>query len=643
MPKSLSENRHRAASVAVASKDEDRLRPANERPDRERDLLVELSPDLLCIADKEGAFWRMHPHFQSVVGFNEEDLFEKPLLDFVHPEDRGKTSAVVESLFRGKSIVAFENRCHCRDGSYRWLSWTSSHSDSEQVRIYLVARDITDQKRDRELLQESQRVAKLGSWEYIVETRCLRWSDEAYRIHDLPPGTPMELNESLNFFPSSDRERIREAFVRSCEKGEPFDLEARFQPRKSDQIWVRTRGEAEKLGNRVIRVFGVIQDITERKSVQEAQQKLSQLQAVGQLAGGLAHDFNNYLASILLNISAIQMDAGLSAETRESLGETTRVVSAAQQLTRQLLTFSKGGKPLLQTLPLADVLKDAAEFTLRGSSVSCSWSLAPDLWTAEADQGQIQQVISNIVLNARQAMNHCGRLKISAGNETLPANSHLGLAAGNYVSIRLQDSGPGINPEIKMRIFEPYFTTKAEGSGLGLATAHSIISHHRGAIACESEPGEGATFTVYLPASDRPSPAPASPKPKAAMGTGLIMVMDDDENIRRSLATALRLLKHPTVVTARGEECIEEFKRLKTEGQPVQAIILDLTIPGGMGGLETLEQLLKLDPGVNTIASSGYSEGGALANYKEYGFKDILPKPFSIEQLREAIGRFPAG
>lgn len=640
MPNSLSENRHRAP--ILPREDDECHSLIDERKDRDRDLLVELSPDLLCIADKEGAFWRMHPHFQSVVGFNEEDLFEKPLLNFVHPEDRSKTSAVVESLFKGQSIVCFENRCHCKDGSYRWLSWTSSHSDPEQARIYLVARDITDQKRDRELLQESQRVAKLGSWEYLVENKCLRWSDETYRIHDVAPGTPVELEEALNFYLSPDRERIREAFVQACGHGEAFDLEARLQPRKSDQIWVRTRGVAEKLDHKIIRVFGVIQDITERKTVEEAQQKLSQLQAVGQLAGGLAHDFNNYLASILLNISSIQLDSNLSADTRESLGETSRVVAAAQQLTRQLLTFSKGGKPLIQTFHLADLLKDAAEFTLRGSSISSSWNLAPDLWTVEADQGQIQQVISNIVLNARQAMNHCGYLKISASNEKISANSCLGLAAGNYVAIRLKDSGPGINPDIKMRIFEPYFTTKPEGSGLGLASAYSIISHHRGAIACDSDPGEGSTFTVYLPASDRPEPAPASPKPKAATGTGLIIVMDDDENIRRSLSTALRLLKHPTVMASRGEECIEEFKKLKAEGRPVQAIILDLTIPGGMGGLETLEELLKIDPSVITIASSGYSEGGALANYKEYGFKDVLPKPFSIDQLRETIGRFPA-
>ncbi|MFH2123353.1 MAG: ATP-binding protein [Pseudomonadota bacterium] len=391
----------------------------------------------------------------------------------------------------------------------------------------------------------------------------------------------------------------------------------------------------------IIGVVIVFRDITHEQRMENELLKIKKLESIGVLAGGIAHDFNNILSAILGNIELTSRMIGTRNEKAASLlGEAKKAVLRAVSLTKQLLTFSKGGDPIKDTTSLPELIRDSADFVLRGSHVSCEYHFPQDLWMADIDSGQISQVIQNIIINAKYAMPQGGKVLISGANINDPAaEAPISLHDGNLVRITIKDTGSGIPPEIIDKIFDPYFTTREEGSGLGLAICHSIISKHEGSLTVHSEPGLGATFTIYLPANPGGSitgQQPQAPSPSAVRGAR-VMVLDDEEILRDIVKLQLEILGHEAVLVKDGEEAINRYQELQAAGTPADLVIMDLTIPAGMGGKEAATVLLAKDPDARLIVASGYSNDPVMANYRDYGFRAALSKPFDLDGLSKGI------
>ena len=392
-------------------------------------------------------------------------------------------------------------------------------------------------------------------------------------------------------------------------------------------------------GRKIIQ--GIFRDIRERVKLEEEIQKAQRLESAGVLAGGIAHDFNNLLTSILGNISLAKTFADPGSKINERLAETEKAVMRAKDLTRQLLTFAKGGSPITRTVDLTNTIVESAKFVLRGTKLKCDCDIAENLWTVDADMGQINQVIHNLVINAYQVMPDGGSCRLEANNIRIRENDPIPLPAGRYIKISVHDTGSGISPENLNRIFDPFFTTKKSGSGLGLATAYTIVKKHGGLLTVESEIGKGSTFHIFLPASDRSiaATADAEGQPELLRGEGRVLLMDDEEFLREMTTRLLQYLGYSVTTARDGRETLELYKKALESGERYAAVIMDLTIPGGMGGKETIQAIRRLDPGVRAIVSSGYANDPIMAEFKSYGFDAVLPKPYELEELAKVLHR----
>jgi len=390
--------------------------------------------------------------------------------------------------------------------------------------------------------------------------------------------------------------------------------------------------------SRVIGVVLVFRDITEEEKNEAELLKIRKLESVGVLAGGIAHDFNNILAAILGNINLSLMSTDPEDRRYLLLKRAEKAVMRAKDLTMQLLTFSKGGEPVKEITSIAEVIEDSSSFILRGSNIKCRYHIDSDIWPVEIDPGQISQVVQNIILNASQAMPEGGLIDISC--ENFLNQNMASVKAKNLVRISISDRGMGIPPDKLDRIFDPYFTTKEGGSGLGLAITHSIINKHGGHITVESREEYGTTFTVYLAAADQNK---VVERPESVVleisGGGRILVLEDDEMIREVAGEMLSLLGFEVLFALEGQEALEIYRQNFEDGSPFNLVIMDLTIPGGMGGKEAVKELLDLDPKAKVIVSSGYSNDPVVANYRDYGFVGAVKKPFRINELIVTLNR----
>jgi len=382
----------------------------------------------------------------------------------------------------------------------------------------------------------------------------------------------------------------------------------------------------------------VLRDVTERSRLESELERASKLESVGILAGGIAHDFNNILAVVMGNITLAQLDpATEGSPIARWLGEAERASLRARDLTQQLLTFAKGGDPVRMAVRLPEVVREAAEFALHGSTVRAEFQVAPDLRAADVDRSQIGQVVQNLVINAMQAMRNGGIIRIALRNTELAEGQQPPLAPGRYLELSIADTGSGISPEHLARIFEPYFTTKEQGSGLGLATVYSIIRKHQGLVSVESEQGKGTTFRLWLPAAKVAPPAAAAGRSASEPMKGRVLFMDDEDPIRTMVEVLLGRLGLTVKTVADGAEMVKEFVAAREAGQPYDVLMMDLTVPGAMGGREAMQELLKIDPNVRAIVSSGYSGDPILANFRSHGFCGIVPKPYRLADLASAV------
>lgn len=389
--------------------------------------------------------------------------------------------------------------------------------------------------------------------------------------------------------------------------------------------------------NEIQGIVGVNIDITEQKRIQEELLRAQRLDSLGLLAGGIAHDFNNILSGVFgfVDLARESLDPGDQA--RKHLEHAMDAYSLARGLTNQLLTFSRGGAPVKQIVSTEPILRNATQLALSGSNVSVRFEFVNDLHPIEADEGQISQVVNNIVINARQAMAGGGTVTVRAENRTLNRYEAAGLEPGEYVEITITDQGPGIPARFLEKIFDPFFSTKQQGSGLGLATSYSIVSRHNGHLMAGTNQGEGAVFTILLPAAVRTETISRTDETSRTPVQARILIMDDEPIVLQVGTQMLDALGCEVVTANDGAEAVKQYKRAKDMGRPFDAVILDITVPGGMDGIVAAAEILRADPALRAIASSGYADSPLFVDYRKHGFSGILAKPYCLQDIRNAL------
>lgn len=386
-------------------------------------------------------------------------------------------------------------------------------------------------------------------------------------------------------------------------------------------------------------VIVIVRDVSQRRQMEEDMVRIGKLESLGVLVGGIAHDFNNILTAVLGNISMIQARAEPGSPTQERLAMAEKAALRARDLVRQLLTFSRGGAPVRKAVSIADLVRRSAGLALGGSNVRCECLLPEDLWPAEADEEQVLQALAHVLMNADESMPGGGVIRIQAENFLVDDTLGLPVGPGRYVRVSVRDHGSGIAPEHLRRIFDPYFSTKKKARGLGLAITDSIVRRHDGHVSVESTPASGTAFHLYFPASQAPAEAPPSDRGAPVRGQRKrVLVMDDEEAIRDALGRMLMQLDYDVATTADGAAAVEIFRAARESGPSFDAVILDLTVPGGMGGKEAVRKLLEIDPEARGIVSSGYSDDPVMADFRAHGFRAVLPKPYRLLELKNVLG-----
>jgi PAS domain S-box-containing protein len=633
---------------------QEKIRASEKRYQR----VVETSPAGIFSLDEQGGILFANPTLEDMTGYRAEELSGMDYRSLIPPEERRDRFPGLKALCRqakdgdlggrDKDTPLLRAREFCwvrRDGRRIWVELRAATVMEEGRETVLVnAMDVTERKKAEQALRQSEQKYR----------SVINQSRDCIYLLDPEDKKVIEANPAMQELLGYSREEIMRLRARDFVLEESGgDIEKNIhRVLASGELFIEERTLLKKDGERVevelscnmityngkqlINVLG--RDLSERKKIEEERLKRQKLESVGVLAGGLAHDFNNLLTGIIGNISLAGQRAGANKDILEPLKKANDACCSAQGIAQQLLTFSKGGVPVKDTVSPAGLLRDSTTFSLRGSNVDCRFSLPENLWDIQADRTQISQVINNLVLNAQEAMPNGGSIHFRAENEILEPKSDSPLPGGRYVHIEIADQGTGISKDTVLKIFDPYFTTKETGNGLGLAMVYSIIKKHGGHISVDSAPGEGTTFHIHLPAADKTAPGKNMQKNGTVPADGQkILVMDDEEVVLDVAGEALKHLGYKAVTAGGGQEALEIYKQALQSAEPFDAVILDLTVRGGMGGEETLRRLREIDPDVRAVVSSGYSQDPIMAYYREHGFSGVLGKPYRIDKLAEVL------
>jgi PAS domain S-box-containing protein len=611
------------------------------------DELFDSAPVGYLTLDPDGLVLEANATLRADLGFEREATFSgEPFRNQVLFEDAGVFDQFLDELGHGGKRRSCELRLRRQDGSSFWalLQGIGSRAVDDHFACLISVMDITSWKSAEEAVREQRNLLKTIFRE-MPGLHSLKDSNFAYQYVNsafqqfLGKGENEILGQTdFDLLPQQKARKYRKEDLEVMESGKALVLHEDVSTPLFGEKWLQiSKIPVKDNKGRVAGIISSISDITQRKKMESELLKMQKLESVGVLAGGIAHDFNNLLTSILGNIELSKMYVGTESKAYNRLVQAENASLAAQSLTRQLLTFSRGGAPVTRMASVKELVRDSTEFTLRGSNVAIVFDLPEDLWLAEIDEGQIGQVIQNLVKNADQAMPEGGVLEIGVHNVRVTKKNRLPIKSGSYLEITVQDTGRGIPEKYQARIFDPYFTTKSQGSGLGLAVCYSIIKQHHGHIEVESRPDKGTLFRFYLPASPGKAPGKKKKDEEPYAGQGRILVMDDDETVQEIASEMLRHLGYEVDVTADGSEAIKSYVEARRLGKPYSAVLMDLTVRGGMGGREAARELLELDPETIVIAASGYATDPIMSDFRQYGFSGAVHKPFKLQALSSAF------
>ena len=647
--------------------------------------LIEASLDPMVTIDSGGKITDVNSATEGITGRTREELVGSDFADYFTESEKAREGC--RQVFLTGIVRDYPLEIRHKKGKIIPVLYNASvyKDDSGNViGVFAVARDITEGKRTEEELKErrhhleelvEERTAELATaneqlqqeiTEHKQAAEALRESEERLKtildsmqtgvvITDAEEHTIVDLNPAAIEMIGAPKEQIVghvcHKFMCPTEMGRCPVTDLGQTVDRSERVLINANGESVPILKTVILIIlngrkylvESFLDITEHKRMEEELLKVEKLESISVLAGGIAHDLNNLLTGVMGNISLARLYEE-SVKKDERLAEAEKASMRIRGLTHQLLTFSKGGAPILQTAAIGDLLESSATFTLRGSNVRCEFSISDDLCAVAIDEGQMNQVINNLIINARQAMHDGGTVKIHAENMTIIEGYDLPLEPGAYIKVSVEDEGIGIPEEHIQKISDPFFSTKQTGSGLGLANAYYIIEKHNGYITVESQLGVGTIFHIYLPASPEGILiVEAEEEKKPIIGEGRILMMDDEDIIRELASDMLTNLGYEVITAVNSAEAIKLYRGAMESGRPFDAVILDLTVPGGMGGKESIQKLMEIAPDVKAIISSGYSNDPILANFREYGFKGAVAKPYEIRELSEILHRVTTG
>jgi len=606
-----------------------------KKSEEEKSLILNGSPLLIVYQNTEHEIiWANRVAGESV-GKKPEDLVGKKCYEIWNQSDTPCGDCPIEKAIEKGELVSGE--MISPDGRVWFIKGNPVvNEEGNIIGVIATTMNITERKKAGEEFRETKEryqkiVENADEWIWILDKEGnFKYANRA-ALED--SGYEFEKWLGRGFQPivvEEDLPKVGKIFAETLGgKSQHYELRIKDKEGNIRTLQVNTAPLLEK--GEAVGTVSVGRDVTEEKEKERELIRMDKLESLGVLAGGIAHDFNNLLMGIMGNISLAKMSA--DDEIKEMLSDAEKASKKASRLTEQLLTFSKGGEPIKEKTSIEDLVRESAEFVLHGSNVKCSYNFPEVLWEIEADKGQMSQVINNIVLNADQSMPEGGNVLIEASNVVIGDDSTLPLSKGKYIEISIEDEGVGIPEEHLNKIFDPYFSTKLKGHGLGMATVYSIIQKHEGHVKVESKLGEGTTFFIYLPAEERDDGKKYEKEEIFLLKKPKILLMDDEEIVRKAIGRMLKNRGSEVVFAEDGEEAVQIFKEAKNSSQPFDAMILDLTIPGGMGGKETVKKIREMDSNVKIIVASGYSNDPVMANYEKYGFDGVIVKPFDNEEL----------
>ncbi|MEY2545485.1 MAG: hypothetical protein QOG48_602 [Verrucomicrobiota bacterium] len=614
--------------------------------------------DGMITLDENGMIFSINPAAEQMFGYTEKDLVGYKLTKLVPkwygheadgnpvpcswPELAKRTGSMTLAVGRSRKLVSFPIE----------MSLSQMQVDSQKLYVAMV-RDVTEQKRfEKEIAAEKESLAVTlrsigdGVITTDVQGRVIMLNNEAERLTGWasPEAAGEPLKEVFNVaIDIAAQARAQQSGYRNEAQSILLSLpeNATLTSRDGNEYIIeQVASPIRDKKNDVVGVVLVFRDITERQRNEAERRKAETLEQLGLLAGGIAHDFNNLLTAIIGNISLASLLLPPDDEMAARLVDAKNASMRARDLAQQLLTFARGGAPIKKTASIGKLIQDTVSFSLRGSHSRSEFSFGADLWPAEIDPGQISQVIANLVVNADQAMPNGGTLRVTSDNYTHDGDAVVDLPPGDYIRIAIRDEGVGIPEDYLKRIFDPYFTTKPKGTGLGLATTYSIVKNHNGLITVNSELHHGSVFTVYLPAAlhvDLPVTEPTLPLTETIHGSGRVLVVDDEEAIRALVDFTLSHLGYEVTQAATALDGVNIYREKLEAGERFSAVILDLTLPGGMGGKEALRKLIEIDPTVNAIVSSGYATDATMSRYQDFGFRGVIAKPYVAAELGKIV------
>ncbi len=615
--------------------------------------LEDRCPQLICRISRDGRIIDVNHSWKTTMGYREERLGELTFSDVILPPLRDEYQHIITDLLQQPRTAHYSTQLITAAGELLPVEgeWFPFCEDGETTMITGIFRDLTrEAARERALADSEQRYRTL--FENSSDLMQIVSADGRF-LHVNPAwltafGYSRHEVDDLTIFDliaDDCHDHCQNTFQMVLNTPGTHQVDTVFLARDGARIEIEGNATAIFRDGQAIYTQCIFRDVTEKRRMERELARAQKLESIGVFAGGLAHDFNNLLTAILGNISLSRAMLPPGAEVDERLLQVEKAALRARGLTRQLLTFAKGGDPVKKVTKLNELIRDAVEFPLQGTDTRCRFVLPDQLWPAEVDRDQFGRVLQNLAINGGEAMSQGGVLQVTAENTVIETGNTLGLAPGPYIMIRVKDQGKGIAAEDQKRIFDPYFTSKPEGTGLGLAVAYAIMKKHGGLITVESTPGEGAEFSLYLPAAPEQEENTVTPDTGGipGPGPGRVLIMDDEEMVREVTAAMIRRLGYDYDTAASGEEALEIYRQAMDSDRPFDLVLLDLTVPGGMSGQQTLEELRKMDPAVLAIACSGYTQDPVMARFEDYGFSGVVPKPFEMNELSETLKRVLAG